>query len=98
MKREPIRVGGNVQESKLIRRVEPVYPELAKRARVQGTVVLIVTVDEEGNVSDIQISKGHPLLNDAAVSAVRQWKYSPTLLNGEPVPVIATVTVIFNLK
>ena len=98
VKRDPIKVGGNVQESKLIRRVEPVYPELAKRARVQGRVILVVTVDEEGNVSDIRVSSGHPLLDEAALTAVRQWKYSPTLLNGEPVPVIATVTVIFNLK
>ena len=98
VKRDPIKVGGNVQESKLIRRVEPVYPELAKRARVQGRVVLVVTVDEEGNVADIRVSNGHPLLDEAALTAVRQWKYSPTLLNGEPVPVIATVTVIFNLK
>ena len=98
MKRDPIRVGGNVQESKLIRRVEPTYPELAKRARVQGKVVLVVTVDEEGNVTDIRVTSGHPLLDEAAVSAVKQWKYSPTLLNGEPVPVIANVTVFFNLK
>jgi len=98
VKRDPIKVGGNVQESKLIRKVEPVYPELAKRARVMGKVILVVTVDEEGNVSDIRVSSGHPLLDEAALAAVRQWKYSPTLLNGEPVPVIATVTVIFNLK
>jgi protein TonB len=98
VKREPIRVGGNVQESKLIRKIDPVYPELAKRARVTGRVILIVTVDEEGAVSDIRISSGHPLLNDAAVTAVKQWRYSPTLLNGEPVPVTATVTVFFNLK
>jgi TonB family protein len=97
VKREPIKVGGNVQESKLIRRVEPVYPELAKRARVQGRVVLVVTVDEEGSVAEIKVSNGHPLLYEAAVTAVRQWKYSPTLLNGEPVPVIATVTVRFDL-
>jgi TonB family protein len=96
VKREPIRVGGNVQESKLIRRVEPVYPELAKQARVQGRVVLVVTVDEEGNVSEIKVTRGHPLLYEEAVAAVRQWKYSPTLLNGEPVPVIATVTVTFS--
>jgi len=57
-----------------------------------------VTVDEEGNVSDIKVTNGHPLLNDAAKTAVAQWKYSPTLLNGEPVPVIATVTVIFKLN
>ena len=98
VRRQPIKVGGNVQESKLIRRVEPVYPELAKRARVQGGVVLVVTVDEEGSVAEIKVISGHPLLYEAAVTAVRQWKYSPTLLNGEPVPVIATVTVIFNLK
>jgi len=61
-------------------------------------VVLQVTVDEEGNVAELRVLKGHPLLNDAAEAAVRQWKYSPTLLNGEPVPVIATVTVIFNLR
>jgi protein TonB len=98
VKREPIRVGGNVQESKLIKKVEPVYPELAKRARVSGVVILQVTVDEEGNVSELRVLRGHPLLDDEAVRAVKHWKYSPTLLNGEPVPVIATVTVIFNLR
>ena len=97
-KKEPIRVGGNVQSSKLIQRVEPKYPELAKRARIQGIVLLQVTVGESGNVTDIKVIRGHPLLNDGAVSAVRQWKYSPTLLNGEPVPVIATVTVNFILR
>jgi TonB family protein len=97
VRRQPIVVGGNIQESKLIRRVEPVYPELAKQARVQGRVVLVVTVDEEGSVAEIKVRNGHPLLYEAAVSAVRQWKYSPTLLNGEPVPVVATVTVRFDL-
>lgn len=96
--RDPIRVGGGVQESKLIRRVEPIYPELAKRSRVSGRVVLTITVDEEGSVADVQVLNGHPLLNDAAVAAVKQWRYSPTLLNGAPVPVIATVTVIFALR
>jgi TonB family protein len=96
VKREPIKVDGNMQETKLIRRVQPVYPELAKRARVEGRVILLVTVDEEGNVSEIRVIAGHPLLVEAALSAVRQWKYSLTLLNGEPVPVIATVTVRFS--
>jgi TonB family protein len=94
--RQPIKVGENVQESKLISRVEPVYPELAKLARVQGRVVLAVTIDEEGNVSEIKVTRGHSLLYEAAVAAVRQWRYSPTLLNGEPVPVIAIVTVTFS--
>ena len=97
-KKAPVRVGGSIQSSKLIRRVEPIYPDLAKRARVQGVVLLQVTVDETGNVSDLKIIRGHPLLNQAAVDAVKQWKYSPTLLNGEPVPVIATVTVNFLLN
>ena len=71
---------------------------MAKRARVSGVVILQVTVDEEGSVSDVRTLRGHPLLDDAAITAVKQWKYSPTLLNNEPVPVIATVTVIFNLR
>ena len=94
----PIRIGDNVQESKLIRKVEPVYPEEALRARVQGKVVLAIVVNEEGFVTEAKVVKGHPILNDAAIAAVRQWKYSPTLLNGEPVPVMATVTIIFNMK
>ena len=86
-----------MQESKILRRVDPVYPELAKRARVDQIVMLEVSVDEEGNVANVRVIRGHPLLDQAAIDAVKQWKYSPTLLNGEPVPVIATVTVIFKL-
>jgi protein TonB len=67
-------------------------------ARVSGSVILQVTVNEEGDVVDVRVLRGHPLLNDACIHAVRQWKYSPTLLNGEPVPVSATVTVFFNLR
>jgi protein TonB len=97
-RKDPVKVGGNVQASKLIHRVEPDYPELAKRARVQGIVLLKVTVDESGNVANIELVRGHPLLTQAAIDAVRQWKYSPTILNNEPVPVIATVTVNFVLR
>jgi protein TonB len=97
-RRDPLPVGGIVQEARLVTKVQPVYPDLAIRARVSGLVILQVSVDEEGNVYEIKVLKGHPLLDEAAVNAVRQWKYSPTLLNGEPVPVIATVTVIFNLR
>ncbi len=95
--RNPVFIGGNVQESKLIRRVDPVYPQMARIARVSGTVILQVIVDEEGNVSEVKVLQGNPLLTDEAVRAVRQWKYSPTLLNGEPIPVTATVTVNFTL-
>jgi len=96
--RKPVPVGGKVQEAKLIRKVLPEYPGLALRARVSGDVSLEVTLDEEGNVSEVKVLGGHPLLIDEAVRAVRQWKYSPTLLNNEPVPVVATVTVSFRLN
>jgi periplasmic protein TonB len=98
IKREPMRIGGNIKESMRIRFVKPEYPELAKRARVSFTVILVIVIDEEGNVSDIKIQQGHPLLNDAAVSAVKQWKYTPTVLNGEPVPITGTVNVVFSFK
>jgi protein TonB len=91
-------VDGDVAESKLIRKVEPVYPDLALRARVQGKVILEVTINEEGFVDDVRVVSGHPLLNEAAIDAVKQWQYSTTLMNGSPVPVIARATVIFNLK
>jgi Ca-activated chloride channel family protein len=95
-KGEPIIIGGDIQESKIIKKVAPIYPELASRAHVMGKVILIVNVDEKGNVSDVRFSSGHPLLKDAAINAVKQWKYAPKLLNGTPVPVVATVTVVVN--
>jgi len=94
--RDPIRVGGNVQESKLIARVEPVYPAEAQAARISGVVILQATINEKGEVWDVKVLRGHPLLDQAAADAVKQWRYSPTRLNGEPVPVIATVTVTFD--
>lgn len=95
-KLDPIRIG-ILEPSKLVYKVNPVYPTLAVKAHVSGTVVLEAVVDEEGNVSAVKVLSGHILLVDAAVQAVKQWRYSPTVLNGEPVPVIATVTVIFRL-
>jgi protein TonB len=96
--RKPMLVGGQVQEAKLIRKVLPVYPEISWRARISGLVVLEVTIDEEGNVTSCKVLQGHPLLVEAAVQAVKLWKYSPTLLNGEPVPVVSTVNVNFVLN
>ncbi|RPI22770.1 MAG: energy transducer TonB [Acidobacteria bacterium] len=84
--------------SKVIYRVEPVYPTLAIQARVQGSVMLQVTVNEMGIVESVQVVRGHPLLNEAAITAVKQWRYKPTILNGEPMPITATVTVNFNLQ
>ena len=95
--RQPIRVGGNVQESKLIHRVEPVYPEEAVAAGIQGVVIMVVTVNERGVVTDVHVVSGHPFLKRSAVDAVSRWRYLPTFLNGEPVPVAATVVVTYKI-
>ena len=92
----PIRVGGGIQASKLLHKVEPFYPELAKRAQVSAMVVLQVSVDEKGNVTDASVLQGHPLLDGEAVRAVKQWKYAPTLVNGVPIKVVGTVTINFD--
>jgi protein TonB len=97
-RRVTLKVGTGVQEAKLIKRVLPEYPVLARLAHVEAVVLLDVTVDEEGNVAEVRVIRGHPLLDSEAVRAVKLWKYSPTLLNGEPVAVASTVTVIFRLK
>jgi TonB family protein len=99
-KREPIRVSGDVQSARLICRVEPVYPELAKRARVTGVASLLeVTINEQGEVSKVLVIRsGHPLVMLAAVAAVKLWLYSPTIRDGVAVPVITTVTVPFKLR
>jgi Ca-activated chloride channel homolog len=94
----PVRVGGSLQASKLIKRVEPEYPEKAKRARVQGIVFLMIEVDEQGNVVEAELKRGHPLLVKAAIEAVKKWKYQPTILNGAPVRVIAAVSINFVLR
>lgn len=93
--RQPIRVGSNVQESKLVERVSPVYPPEAKAQRVAGQVILQATIGEAGQVVDVTVLRGHPLLDSAAVDAVRRWRYEPTYLNGQPVSVIASVSVFF---
>ena len=93
----PIRVGGNVQAPDRLRYVAPVYPEIARTAQVSGIVIAEAVVDASGQVADVKILKSIPLLDQAAINAVREWKYTPTLLNGVPVPVIMTVTVNFSL-
>lgn len=92
-----IRKSGGVFQGSATRRVEPTYPPLAKAARVSGSVVVEVTVDEEGNVISARALSGHPLLKDAAVGAARGWRFKPTLLQGEPVKVIGTITFNFNM-
>jgi len=93
-----IRVGGNVQNAKMIRQVQPVYPEIAKKANVSGTVLLHVIVAKDGTVQQIQYISGPPLLMRSSMEAVRQWRYEPTLLNGEPVEVETTVSVVYELS
>ena len=93
----PVRVGGKISEPRKTKNVAPQYPEMAKRARVQGTVILEATISPQGRVSEVKVLRGIPMLDEAAMSAVRQWNYTPTLLNGTPVPVIMSVTVNFKL-
>jgi len=92
-----IRVGGNVQSAKMIRQVQPVYPQIAKTAHVSGTVLLHAIISKDGSVQELQYVSGPPLLMKAAMDAVREWRYQPTLLNGEPVEVETTISVIFSL-
>jgi protein TonB len=92
-----VRVGGAVQAAQIVKRVIPVYPPLAKQARVQGTVKLLGIVATDGTVQQLRVISGHPLLVQSALDAVRQWVYRPTLLNGEPVEVEAPIDVNFSL-
>ncbi len=93
----PIKVGGNVQEALVIARPNPVYPPLARQARIQGNVVLHAIIDKDGKVSELQVISGHPLLVQSALEAVKSWRYRPTQLNGEAVEVDTTITVSFVL-
>ena len=95
---EPIRVGGNIRPPEKTRDVAPLYPAIAQSARVQGIVIIEATIGADGRVTDVNVLRSIPLLDAAALTAVRQWEFSPTLLNGIPVPVIMTVTVNFTLQ
>ncbi len=94
---KPIRVGGRVTAPRLIRRVEPVYPALARQARIEGSVRIDAVIDETGHVVEMKVLSGHPILVKAALDAVQQWVYEPTLLNDQAVPVLLEVTVNFVL-
>ncbi len=94
----PVRVGGGIMEPKKIKHVAPVYPEIAQASRVQGVVILEVIVGPTGDVTDAKVLRSIPLLDQAAIDAVAQWKFTPTLLNGMPVSVVMTVTVNFSLQ
>jgi TonB family protein len=96
---QPVRVGGAISEPKLLKKVNPVYPDDAREARLTGVVVIEAIIDRQGGVKDAQVLRSPgSSFSRAALDAVRQWKYQPTLLNGVPVEVLFTVTVVFNLK
>jgi len=94
----PVKVGGNVQAARIINRPNPVYPPLARQTRINGTVRLHAIISKDGTIQQLEVISGHPLLQQAALDAVRQWRYQPTLLNGEPVEVDTTIDVIFSLS
>lgn len=91
----PVRVGGNVPVPRKIHNVQPVMPDTAIQANVRGVVILEITVAADGSVQDARVLRSIPLLDPAAIDAVRQWRFEPTLLNGQAVPIIMTVTVQF---
>ncbi len=93
----PVRVGGNIKPPTKTKHVAPMYPPIAQSSRVQGVVILETTIGPRGRVSGVRVLRSIPLLDQAAVDAVKQWEYTPTLLNGVGVPVIMTVTVNFAL-
>jgi len=93
-----VRIGGQIAQPKLIRQVKPVYPDLAVQSRVTAIIILEAEVDTRGHVKTVKVLRGHPLFDDAAMEAVKQWRYQPLLLNGEPTGFILTVTVNFNLQ
>jgi len=97
MERDPVHVSQGVQEAKLIRKILPIYPALAIRTRQFGTVRLEAIIGKDGHIRDVRVLSGPAFLTTAAVEAVRQWLYKPTLLNGQPVEVVAPITVTFTL-
>src|ERR1035437_3348294 len=93
-----IKIGGNIQQRKLVSQPKPVYPPLAKQARIQGVVQLSALIGKEGNVINLAVISGHPLLVPSALEAVQQWVYQTTLLNGEPVEVLTQIDVNYTLS
>ena len=94
----PVHVGGRIQAPTKILHVNPIYPSIALAARKEGLVILEALIAEDGTVRDVKVLRPAPLFDEAALTAVRQWRFTPTLLNGEPVPIVMTVTVGFTLE
>ena len=98
MPAQRVRVSQGITKGLLTYRIEPSYPVVAREARIQGAVVLAAIIDKEGNIENLQLLGGHPILAPAAINAVKQWRYKPYLLNGEPVEIETTITVNFELR
>jgi len=94
----PVRVGGDIKEPKKIKDVKPIYPPIAQSAKIQGIVIIEAIIGKDGSVKEAKVLRPAPMLDQAALDAVRQWRYTPTLLNGQPVEVVMTVTVTFTLN
>jgi protein TonB len=94
----PVRIGGNIQAPALVKRVEPTYPDLALMAKVTGLVILEATVGADGSVESVRVLRSVKFLDQAAVDAVKQWKYSPLILNGTATPFVLSVTLNFSVK
>jgi periplasmic protein TonB len=93
-----VRVSQGVTQGLLIRKVQPNYPPLARQARIQGSVLLQAEISKDGSIENLHLISGHPMLAPAAIEAVKQWKYKPYILNGEPVEVETQITVNFTLS
>jgi protein TonB len=93
-----VRVSQGVSQGLLIRKIQPAYPPLARQARIQGQVLLQAVISKDGSIENLRLISGHPMLAPAALDAVKQWKYKPYYLNGEPVEVETQITVIFSLS
>jgi protein TonB len=93
-----MRIASRVAEANLIRDVPPQYPTEAGRARIEGTVVLMAVIGTDGSVKDVRVESGLPMLAQAAIDAVKQWRYKPYILNGEPVEIDSRITINFTLS
>ena len=93
-----IRVGGKVMEAKLIHKVQPKYPPMAKKRGITGVVKMQAEVDKDGEVAEVKLLSGDPILAESAMKAVRKWRYQTTLLNGRPVAVLTQIDVNFTLR
>jgi protein TonB len=93
-----VRVSQGVTQGLLIRKIQPAYPPLARQARIQGTVLLQAEISRDGTIENLRLISGHPMLAPAAIEAVKQWRYKPYILNGEPVEVETQITVNFTLS